>query len=274
MRVVRLSIFLALGLAAASCGRRPTTVDISPKKARIYGIEAAQRLTARVLDKKGQPIDQVSVTWSSAKDSVATVDSSGRVTAKGEGKTTIQAKFEKLSAQVPIEVIDVKTIDIAPNALRLVGPPGTQFPLAINAKNSKGKPVEASVVWSSTKPNVASIDAQGVVTAVAPGVTTLVAKLGELQTACDALVSFHDLARLELRPSTAIVHAGDLQKFEVVGFGADGKAIEGLSTVFSSSDPAVAKVDLQGEAVGVGPGTATIRASLGNLTAEATLLVN
>ena len=70
------------------------------------------------------------------------------------------------------------------------------------------------------------------------------------------------------------MHAGELQKFDVVGFGADGKPIEGLSTLIVSSDPRVATVDAQGLATGVGAGTATIRASLGGLTAEATLLVN
>jgi uncharacterized protein YjdB len=274
MRAFRACILLAIVAAAVACGRRATTIDVTPKKARIYGIDGAQRLTAGVLDKKGRPIEQASVTWSSAKDSVASVDPSGRVTAKGAGKTTIQATYEKLTAQVPVEVVDVKTIDVQPASLRLIGPPGIQYPVRISAKNSKGKPTEVTVVWSSTKPRIATIDATGLVTAVAPGTTTLVAKLGDLQAACDAVIVFHDISRLELQPSTAIVHAGELQKFEVVGFGSDGKSIEGLATVFTSSDPTVASVDPNGLATGVKPGTATIRATLGSVTADATMLVN
>jgi trimeric autotransporter adhesin len=274
MRALRVCVLLAVAAAEIACGRRPASIDVTPKKVRIYGIEGSQRLTAGVLDRKGRPVEQASVTWSSAKDSVASVDASGRVTAKSEGKTTIQAKYEKLAAQIPVEVVDIKTIDVQPSSLRLIGPPGIQYPVTILAKNSKGKPAQATVVWSSTKPQIATVDAKGMVTAVAPGTTTLVAKLGDLQAACDAVIVFHDISRLQLQPSTAIVHAGELQKFDVIGFGADGKSIEGLSTVFSSSDPAVARIDQQGLATGVVPGTATIRASLGSLTAEATMLVN
>jgi uncharacterized protein YjdB len=274
MRGFRVFVLFVLVVAALACGRRATSIDISPKKSRIYGVDSAQRLTAHVLDKKGQPLDQLSVTWSSAKESVATVDASGRITAKAEGKTTIQAKYEKLSAQIPVEVIDIKTIDVQPPSLHLIGPPGMQYPLRISAKTSKGKPADAQVTWTSLKPQVATVDAKGLVTAVAPGTATLVAKLGDLQAACDAAVAFHDIARLELHPSTAIVRTGELQTFEVVGFGADGKSIEGLSAVFTSSDPTVAKVDPVGLVTSVRAGTATIRASLGSLTAEATLLVN
>jgi len=274
MRGSRACVLFVLVVATLACGRRPGSIDISPKKARIYGVDSTQRLTGHVLDKKGQTLEQLSVTWSSAKESVATVDTSGRVTAKSEGKTTIQAKFEKLSAQIPIEVIDIKTIEVQPATLHLIGPPGMQYPLRISAKTSKGKPVDAQVTWSSLKPQVATVDAKGIVTAVGPGSTTLVAKLGDLQAACDAAVAFHDLARLELHPTTAIVRHGELQKFDVVGYGSDGKSIEGLSAVFTSSDPAVARVDAQGLVTTVAAGTATIRATLGSLTTEATLLVN
>ncbi len=274
MRAFRVCVLIWTVAAATSCGRKAASIDISPKKARIYGLDSAQRFTARLLDRKGRLIEEGSVTWSSEKDSVVAIDPSGRATAKGAGKTTITAKFDRVSSRVPVEVIDVKTIDVSPVNLNLIGPPGTQFPLQAVAKNSKGKSVDVTVQWSSDKPSVATIDARGVVTAVGPGKSIIVAKLGDLQSACEATVVFHDLARLELRPSMAIVHTGELQRFDVVGYGADGKSIEGISTVFQTSDTAVAKIDGAGVAVGVAPGTATIRASLGNATAEATMLVN
>lgn len=274
MRLMRLGLAILVLTLAAGCGRKVVTVDVLPKKLKIYGIGNTQRLTARLLDKKGQPIDQGSPTWSSSKEEVASVDSSGRLTAKKEGRTMITARFEKISTQIPIDVIDVKTIEVIPPTLQLIGLPGTQFPLQILAKNSKGSPVETSVQWSSTKPKIATVDSKGVLTSVAPGAATVVARLGDLQSACDVAVIFHDLARLEVRPATAIVRAGETQKFEVVGFGADGKSIEGLSTVFQSSDRSVARVDPSGLATGVATGTATIRATLGNLKSEATLLVN
>ena len=72
MRGSRACVLFVLVVATLACGRRPGSIDISPKKARIYGVDSTQRLTGHVLDKKGQTLEQLSVTWSSAKESVAT----------------------------------------------------------------------------------------------------------------------------------------------------------------------------------------------------------
>ena len=274
MRVFRVWLAIALALGGSGCAQKVASIDVSPKRIKVYGIGSTQRITARILDKKSRPIEQGSVSWSSSKPDVASVDDSGRVTAKGPGRTMIVARFEKVEAQVPIEVVDIKTIEVTPPNLLLVGPPGIRFPLDALAKSSTGKPAEASSQWSSSRPSVATVDAHGVVSTVGPGTTTIVARLGELQAGCDVIVSVRDVVRLQLRPATAILRVGDVQRFEVLGFGPDGKAIEGMSTVFQSSDRAVARVDAAGDATGVAPGTATIRATLGPLIAEATLLVN
>lgn len=274
MRLVRIWLAIALALPAIGCGRKATTVDVSPKKLKVYGVGTPQRLTARILDKKGQPFDQGTISWSSTVPEIASIDASGRLTTKASGKTVIVARFEKLETRVPIEIIDVKGIDITPPSLQLMGLPGTRFPLQAVAKSSKGQPVEIVLQWSSSKPSVATVDSRGVVSSVATGTATVVAKLGDLQAGCDVRVSVRDLVKLQLHPGTAIVRPGDVQKFEVLGYGPDGKSIEGMSTIFQSSDPSVARVDPLGVATGVAAGTATIRATLGPLTAEATLIVN
>lgn len=274
MRVFRAGLAIVVLLGAAACGRKAATIDISPKRVRIYGIGNGQSMTARLLDKKGRPIEKGTVTWSSSKPAVASVDGSGRATARGGGKAMVIASFEKISSQVPIEVVDVKTLDMVPPSLRLIGPPGMQFPLEVVARNSKGTPIAIPLVWTSLKASVVTVDSRGEVTAVGPGTAAVMARVGDLQSACDISVAFHDLERLELRPDTAILHVGEVQKFEAIGFGADGKRIEGLSTIFQSSDRTVASVDALGVATGISAGTATIRASLGAVSADATLLVN
>ncbi len=274
MRLVRIWLAVALALAAAGCSRKAATIDVAPKKAKIYGVDNMQRLTARILDKKGLQIEEGTVSWSSSKPDVASIDSSGRLTAKASGKTMAVARFQKLETQVPVEVIDVKGIDMTTPIVTLMGPPGTQFPLQAVAKSSKGKPVEMALQWTSSKPSVVTVNSRGIVSSVATGSAVVVARLGDLQAGCDVTVSVRDLVRLQLHPQTAIVRPGDIQKFEVFAYGPDGKPIEGISTLFQSSDPSVARVDPQGTATGVAAGTTTIRATIGALTAEATLIVN
>src|SRR5262249_28383474 len=170
--------------------------------------------------------------------------------------------------------VDIKTIEVLPPTVQLIGPVGTKFPLQAIPKNSKDKPVDAKAGWSSPKPAIATVSADGVVTAVAPGLVTLVAKIGDIESGCEVRVSRRDIARLEIHPATAIVKAGDNQQFEVFGYAPDGRPIEGLNAVFQTSDATVARVNPVGIATGVAPGAATIRVSIGLVKAEATLIVN
>jgi Big-like domain-containing protein len=273
MRLFRL-VLVGLILTVAGCSSKPSTIDVAQKKVKIYGLERGQRLTVRVLDRKGRPVEKAVPTFTSSKADVATVDSGGRVVAKSEGKSVVTVAFGKLSTQVPVEIVDIKTIEVVPASVQLIGPAGTQFPLQATPKNSKDKSVEAKAEWSSPKPAIATVSPDGVVTSVAPGVVTLVAKIGDVESGCEVRVAVRDVARLEIRPATAIVKAGDNQQFEVLGYAPDGKSIEGLNAVFQSSDASVAHVNPAGVATGVAAGAATIRASIGPVKAEATLIVN
>ena len=275
MRIRRrtLGLVLAAGLAAA-CSRKPASIDISPKTLKIYGIERGQRLAARILDKKGEPFGSGAPTWSSSDRAVAEVDPGGRVVAKKAGKATISASFEGVGAQVPVEVIDVSAIEFAAPIFSLIGPAGTAIPITWVVRDSAEGKVDIAPVWSSADEKIARVSEQGVVTSVGPGTTNIVARIGDIQGACEVTVSLRAIGRLELRPLTALVRVGDSQRFQISAFGADGAAIPDASGVFRSSDPSVASVDSAGVATGHKTGAALIRVELAGASAEATLLVN
>jgi trimeric autotransporter adhesin len=267
-------LLLVAGFNSSACSRRAARIDVTPKKLKIYGLDRPQRLTARLLDSKERPLELGTANWESAGADIATVDSGGLVTPKSEGKTTVTARYDKVSTQVPVEVIDVKAVEVSPANPRLVGPAGTQIPLDAVVKNSKDKPIGLVPVWTSASPAVATVSPAGIVTSIGKGTAMIVAKVGDVQGACEVTVDTRDIARLELRPQTALVRVGDHQQFAVLAYGPDGVPIEGIAAVFLSTDPAVAKVDASGRAHGLGPGASTIRAVLGTTRAEATLIVN
>src|SRR5262249_39053398 len=109
----------------------------------------------------------------------------------------------------------------------------------------------------------------GVVTSVAPGKSMVVARIGDIQGGCDVEVVVHAIARLEIRPATALVHVGDSQHFQVTAYGPDGIPIPEVAAAFKSSN-----LDAAGVASGKKAGAAVIRADLAGQSAEATLLVN
>ena len=265
---------IALLLLAAACSSKPAAIDVSPRTVKIYGLKRIQRLTARVLDKKGVPLRVGAIQWSSSKSDVVTVDGSGKLQSVKEGRSIITAKSEQLSAQVPVEVVDVKAIEIAPASAHLVGPAGTTIALTSVVRNSERKPVSRPITWTSSKPAVATISPDGTVTSVGPGTTTIIGKVGDVQGASEVLVTVGDIVRLEIHPTTALVRVGDSQQFAIVAYAPDGKPYARCSAVFQTSDPAVATVNGGGSALGIAPGTASIKASVAGVTAEATLLVN
>lgn len=268
------ALLLLLLVPAGGCSRRAARIEVSPKKVKIYGLDRTQRMTARLLDKKERPLEIGTANWESTNPAVATVDNGGLVTPKSEGQAKIVAKYDTLRVEIPIEVVDVKNLEIVPTSVQLVGPAGVQIPLQVTVKNSKDKPIPLAPMWSSSNDAVATIDPKGVVTSVAKGTVTIIAKIGDVQGASEVVVDIRSLSKIEIRPLTALVHVGDSQKFQVIAYDADGKVIEGPAARFSSSDPEVATVSAGGGASGVKPGAAIVRATIGTLTAEATLIVN
>ena len=265
---------LCLVLSFSACAKEPKSIDISPKRVKIYGLDRSSRLTGRLLDKDGQPMDVGPIAWVSAKPDIVSVDNTGRLVAKKEGATAVTATYHKLTVKIPVEIVDVNVLSVAPIQANLIGPIGTRLNLLLTIKNSKDKPVDLKAVWSSSNDKIATVSQDGVVTSVAAGIVTVAAKVGDLQAISDLKVELKQIGRLEVHPATAIVRVGDSQHFDIIAYGADGIAIENAFAFFVSSNPAVASVDGSGLATGLSVGAAVIRAQLGGVQAEATLLVN
>ena len=259
---------------ASACARKPAAIEMSPRQVKIYGLQRIQRLTGQPVDRKGRPVPGAILKWASSKPEIVVVDSAGKLESKAEGKAVVTASFENLSLQVPVEVFDIKSIEIAPLTTHLVGPAGTTVALSATRKDSKGKMVSSPLVWTSSRPRVATVSSDGDVTSVGTGTTTIIARIGDVQAASEVVVTVGDIARLDIHPKTALVRVGDAQRFDIVAYGPDGRAYEGSAALFQSSDPLVASVDAGGTVSGIAPGTATIRATVAGFTAEATLLVN
>jgi uncharacterized protein YjdB len=277
MNVIRVTgrasglLILAVTLA---CSKKPASLEVSPKRVLLYGIDRAQRLTARVLDKRGEALDTVRPAWASSKKEVADVDEGGRVVARGEGKATVTVTAGELTAEVPVEVIDAASIEIAPSQATLAGPPGTSYPLTAVVKSSRQKPVAIRPTWESSDPKVVTVSADGVMTSVGNGSAAVTARVGELQGAVDVSVLAGEIDRIDVHPTTALVRVGDSQKFQIAAYRPDGSRIENALAGFESANPAVATIDGSGVAVGIAPGSTTIRVNLAGRTAEATLIVN
>lgn len=273
--VSRTALCLLALAAFSSCSRKPASVQVTPGKVVLYGVDRGQRLNARLFDQKGQPLeDGPKAVWSSSKPDVATVDEGGRVVSKSAGNATITVAFGNVSTEVPVEVVDAAAIEVLPGQATLVGPAGTELPVVAVVKSSKNEPVSLPLAWASSDEKVVTVSPEGIVASVGNGRATVTVRVGELQGASEVTVLVQDIARLEVHPATALVRVGDSQRFEVVAVLPDGRKFENAMARFRSSNPSVATIDGGGVASGVAPGSATIRVDLAGQSAEATLIVN
>ena len=70
---------------------QPTTLTVSPATAQLAALGATVQLSAEVRDQNGQVMAAATLTWASSAASVATVSSTGLVTAVADGAATITA---------------------------------------------------------------------------------------------------------------------------------------------------------------------------------------
>lgn len=117
------------------------------------------------------------IDWSSGDETIATVDSQGLVTALKEGDTQIIATSisnPETSAICHVIVIPtpVSSIELNLTEVSLEVGQTRQVKASVSPQTATAKEIN----WRSTDANIASVDAEGVITAVALGSTTIIAE--------------------------------------------------------------------------------------------------
>ena len=111
------------------------------------------------------------------------------------GKTVLTRVMVKPG---PVTRIDIEPVK-APLLL------GATTKLSAVARSSEGNPrTDVSINWASSKPDVATVDAAGVVTAVSPGQTTISASSGRGNSSVNVVVVKNNLAGLSVEPTVTI----------------------------------------------------------------------
>ena len=153
----------------------PTILTVAPNTATLTAIDETVRLSADVHDQLGRPIIGAAVLWSSDDTAIATVDTSGLVTAVANGSATVTALSGGVSDGASIVVSQTAaTVKIAPTTHMLAA--GDTVRLVATATDDNGHPVaDAAFGWTSSDIAVASVDSLGLVRGVAEGTATITA---------------------------------------------------------------------------------------------------
>jgi len=158
------------GTASVTVAGAPVaSVTVTPASASVQAGQT-QQLTATLKDANGNILTGRTVTWSSNNTSVATVSSSGLVTAKVAGSATITATSEGKSGTSALTVtpVPVASVTVAPASASVAV--GATLQLTATPKDANGNPLTGRVVtWQSSNSAIAGVNGSGLVSGVAAG---------------------------------------------------------------------------------------------------------
>lgn len=236
---------------------------------------ASAPVTVRATLEDGTTLEATNlVQWTSADPDVATVDN-GRIWGNNPGETTLTAELNQITAVVTVTVSDAKLdlLYIDPDYTSL--PAGLTTQLTVTGVYEDGTSLDLTptVVWSSSDPEVADVDEQGLVTTHAEGDVVITAELDGRATEAVVRVTDAALLGLTVAPDAVALLVGQSEPLTALASFSDGQTVD-VTSQASWSAANNETVELNGNQVlGMTPGTAQVTAEFGDLSASTTVTV-
>lgn len=210
--------------------------------------------------------------WSTSNPEVATVDN-GVVTAVSSGQAKITASVGKTSGTIDVTVSIPAKLTLEPPVNQIVGV-GKELTLTAKVTDDAGQEViDQPVLWSTSDTKIVNVD-DGKITTAGVGGATIRASLGNLSATASVSVTLPPISRLEvLPPELTFEKPDEASRLMVTAFDAQNQPIKGVVPVWTSSDPRVATVTETGQVRAIKRGKAKIKASAGEQSAEASIVV-
>lgn len=276
-----LPLLTSVGSITAKAALSPA---LSTKTRTLVGVGSAFTLTVKNLDKTKVKTAK----WSSSNKKIATVNAtSGYVTAVAKGTATIKLLITyktkktatltcKVTVKIPATKIEINNAtDTADNNYRHLLEVGEKFDFNVNLTPTNASDV---VTYAIKDTDIATVDQNGIVTAVKPGFTILTATAS--LTAAGASKSYvYDYINIEVAGKTAKVKSAVITDNSTLTITFD-RAVDS-ATVFDKDKKLLnvveitPKTDSNGNiANGVGTLTGTLSADATVLTVKTTKIFN
>ncbi|MFL5385889.1 MAG: Ig domain-containing protein [Longimicrobiaceae bacterium] len=209
------------------------------------------------------------VTWTSSDSVVATVGSTGTVTAASPGSARVTATVEGVSGSAGVRVLPpppakVARVEVEPDSLALQ--PGQAGDFNAVAYDSAGNVLTGrTIAWTISDSTVATIATGGTVTAVAPGTARVTAAVDGVGGSAMVFVFAPPpaaVARVVVTPDSVVLQPGQTVDLDVTAYDAEGHVLTGRTVGWTTSDSTVAAVGAGGLVTAVSPGSARITATV------------
>lgn len=236
-------------------------VDIEPATPSVI---AGQSITLRATlrDARGNPLSGREVEWFSTDPSVATVDGNGVVTGMAVGSALVRASAGGREGEVSVTVQPkpVAAVVVSPATVQLVVDETRSLAAQPRAEDGEVLP-DRAVAWQSENGAIATVDAAGVVRALAPGATRILAVAEGVSGAASISVAPKPVASVQVTPASVSVLQGDTVRLSAVLRSKEGTPLTGRTITWRSEDVAIARVDAAGLVTAIGAGSVRVIAT-------------
>lgn len=275
-------LFVAAMLQAAPQQQQPqlppspiARIAVTPA-APVIDAQDTLRLSARALDAAGRPVDGARIRFVPAGGRFeGTVEENGLVRSGATGTLPVTVVAVVPGTAPVTERVEVRMVPGPAARVEVERAPGTLVAgqtvhLVGHAYSRHGDRRDDRIVWRSSAPRVVRVDADGAVTAVAPGTATVSATAGAARAEFPVRVVASTIGSMQVRPGASNARTGDVVRFRLDVRDSAGKPIEGLAPTWSFL-PGQGIIDADGAFVGYDAGAYTIVATLGGRSASTTI---
>lgn len=256
-----------------------TEIDIAPDGQYIpVGGQYQLNLTGTYSDNTTQTI--TNATWSSSDTTLATIDpNTGIVTGvanSNNNPVTITATYGGFTNTTTVYITSAvaESLQVIPTTASIANGTTQQFSVNVVYSDGSIQPVTAGISWTSSTPSVAAVNANGLVTGLGAGSTSISASFDSMTGSALLTVTPAVLTGIVVTPVTTTVGINGNVQYAATGVFSDNSTQDlTLLTVWSSSNSAFAMISASGVASGLNAGTTTISASYNGVSGSATLNV-
>jgi trimeric autotransporter adhesin len=224
-----------------------------------------------------------SATWQSSDLTVATVSSTGLLTAVKAGSTTVTATRGTISGfkSITVTAAALSSIVVTPSNASIATGQTQQFTAHGFFVDGSESDITKSVTWDSDNHAVATVStagsAAGMASAISAGTANISATSGTVIATAPLTVTPAALQSIAIYPDGQSVPVGGQVPYTVFGTFSNGNTQLMTNATYSSSDPTIAKIDpvtgvATGVAANVNPVTITATVA-GGFTDTTTLTV-
>ena len=257
----------AQAVGAPAAPPKVKTVEISPATAHAH-VGDRLKFTATAKDANGTVLDIKPMIWFAAPFDTAGADADGTVLFREPGEVTVGAVLggKPGFATVTVEAPATGSIEAHPITGSLAV--GASALATATTRSPNGDPREDIVVhWTSKNPAIAKVNDAGLVTGVAPGTATLVAKADDKSSEAAVKVVADTVKSVSIEPVASSAKTGEVIHFSTKTDGA--KDLAGTWSVTGLR----ATIYPDGGFVAEKPGVYQVTASVGKLGATTSIEV-